>query len=93
MGHLIQSTQTGEDRQWRPFFAYIQTGGRSWMESYCRGRVLSPADFRNGLPCPGERFDSDDPRSRRVTFGIRINDERVIKEIERTVDETRRGRL
>ena len=81
MGGLLDAGDE-EERRWRPFFAYVQTAGRSWMESYCQGKVLGPQDFQKTDPCPGERRLDDDPRSRRVTFGVRVDDQKVLEQIE-----------
>jgi len=74
------------ERPWLQFFGLVETSGRSWTQSYCSGRRLVPEDFQaEAPPCPAPTAD-DEKRSRRVTFGFRMNDMRLLEDIKAILD-------
>ena len=78
-----------KDRPWLQFFGFVETSGRSWTQSKCNGKFLKAEDFRGaGVPCVQPSRD-DEEKSRRVTFGFRLDDLRLLEEIEKTLRKQR----
>lgn len=86
---------TDASHPWRPFLALVKTSGRGWMSAYCNDagvdRRLTPEDFLVTPPCPtpsdaseGRRLDA---RSRRVSFGFRLDDKEILERLQRLARE------
>lgn len=99
--HIRSTYEAGRQstkRPWRPFVALLNASGRSWTSTYCGASdpsPLTPQDFleRPAAPCAvGARTEETDRRSRRVSFGFRLDDREILEELQeqfrRTADET-----
>lgn len=91
--HLGRTFSRDEAHPWRHFFAFVQTAGKSWSAAYCAGEPLAPHSFRTPgkLPCPSGQTSTDKERSRRVSFGFRLDDSEVLAAIRGIVTETPGG--
>ena len=75
--------QGAAERPWLQFFGFVETSGRSWTESQCEGRWLGPADFQSAAPPCVAPTPHDAATSRRVTFGFRMDDLKLLEEIRK----------
>lgn len=82
-------TVTDQTHPWRPFIALLRTSGRSWTSAWCvvggEERMLKPSDFESVPPCVVEDHDRLarlEARSRRVSFGFRLDDREVLRELQ-----------
>jgi hypothetical protein len=80
---------------WRPFLALVKTSGRGWMSAYCddegEDRKLTPADFLQDPPCQPSATPAEarrlEARSRRVSFGFRLDDKEILERLQRLTRE------
>lgn len=78
-----------EARPWRLFHSLVRVAGVSWTRAYCSGpegvRPLEPEDFFSPAepPCATKPTREMNKRSRRVTFGFKLDDKKLLTSLRK----------